>query len=458
MPRCFLPFLLALGISTCLSADSAPAAATGNSGRAYSFESARRPGTIDRVVSVLEVSGVLKSPGKDKVEQSKMGVNATLVYDERTLDVPETPTGPLRSVRHYDRTDATIDLAKGKLTPKLRDECRLIAVQVDDAKVTLFSPRARLTRDELDLIDLPASSLLLDCFLPQRPVAQGDNWTHDDDLVLAPFGLDRLAKQTLTSTLVKIDPDAAVMELSGRIDGAAGGVVTKIEVKGKYRFNRKTRRIDWFGLLVGEDRGVGHVGPGFKIAARLRTQIVPKDSSEPLSDKALAGLATRPTDELTQLVYAPEGGGWRFQHDRRWVETGRDRQLAFLRLIERGDFIAQCNVAAASVRPGKQATLEQFQDDIKQALGDDFREFVSASQKANEQNYRVLSVVARGTVSALPIEWHYYLVADEHGRQITFTFTVEGPLAERLGEMDRQMVASLRFDPPKVAAGEKTTR
>jgi len=249
------------------------------------------------------------------------------------------------------------------------------------------------------------------------------------------------------------------VELSGRIDGATGGVTTRIEVKGKYRFDRKTQRIDWFGLLVNEDRDVGHVGPGFDVVARLRMQITPRSASERLSDEALRGLPRAPSDALTQLVFGPRRGGWRFQHDRRWFSTGNDDQLAFLRLIERGDFIAQCNVAVLKpVEPGKQATLKQFQHDIKQALGDDFGEFVSAGQRANEQNYRVLRVVARGTVSGLPIEWHYYLVADEHGRQITFTFTVEGPLAQRLGDLDQQMVASLRFDQPDVAANEKATR
>jgi hypothetical protein len=247
--------------------------------------------------------------------------------------------------------------------------------------------------------------------------------------------------------------------MSGRIEGAISGVTTRIDVKGKYRFNRKTQRIDWFGLLVREDRDVGHVGPGVDAVARLRMQIEPRNRSEQLSAEALKNLPLRPSDKLTELVYVPQRGGWRFLHDRRWFSTGKDRQLGFLRFIEQGDFVAQCNVAAIEqVEPGKQATLEQFQQDIKQALGDDFGGFVSAGQKANERDYRVLRVVARGTVSGLPIEWHYYLVADKHGRQITFAFTVEGPLAKRLGELDRQIVASLRFDPPKIAAGDKKTR
>lgn len=452
-------FLLAAGICVWLSAGPETARAAGTPGATHTLRSARQAGSIDRVVSVLEVNGVLKTPRDGKTDQSKMAVNATMVYDERTLEMSRQPSGRLRSVRHYDRAEAKIDVDKGNLAPGLRGDRRLVAAQIEDAQVTLFSPQGQLTREELDLIDLPANSLLVDRLLPEGPVAQGETWAHDDDLVLSLFRLDRVAKQTLASTLTQIDEDAALIEMAGRIDGAVDGVPTRIDVKGKYRFDRKTRRIDWLGLLVHEDRDAGHVGPGLEVVARLRMQIAGRDGSERLADGALAGLALEPNDALTRLVFEPERGGWRMEHDRRWFTTHSDAQLAFLRLIERGDFIAQCNIAVLDpVEPGKQATLEQFQEDIRQALGDRLGEFVEAGQKANGQDYRVLRVVARGTVSELPIEWHYYLVADKHGRQVSFTFTVEGPLARQLGQMDQQMIASLRFDPPEVAAGEKTTR
>jgi hypothetical protein len=277
---------------------------------------------------------------------------------------------------------------------------------------------------------------------------------------LAAFGLERLAKNTVRSKLEKVDDDSAMITMSGRIEGATGGVTTRTEVKGKYRFNRKTKRIDWFAVLVHEDRDVGHIAPGLDVVARLRMQIVtePDKTAEQLTDEALADLPREPNDDLTRLVYEPEDGAWRFEHDRRWFLTGGDRRIAFLRFVDQGDFIAQCNVAEVDqVKPGKQATLEQFQEDIKAALGKDFGEFVSAGQRANEQDYRVLNVVVRGTTSGLPIEWHYYLVADKHGRQVTFTFTVEGPLVDRLGDLDKKIVASLRFAAPEVAMKKQAT-
>ena len=84
-------------------------------------------------------------------------------------------------------------------------------------------------------------------------------------------------------------------------------------------------------------------------------------------------------------------------------------------------------------------------------MGKQFGQFVNASQRASEKNYRVLHVVAEGLVSELPIQWHYYLIANEQGEQVVFTFTVEESLAERLGQSDRNLVGSFTFLDESVA-------
>ncbi len=65
-----------------------------------------------------------------------------------------------------------------------------------------------------------------------------------------------------------------------------------------------------------------------------------------------------------------------------------------------------------------------------------------------------------GQSSELPIRWIYYLIADEHGRQVTLTFTVEKTHVERLANADRAVVETLRFIEAEVAQrdGEKAKR
>jgi len=449
MPR---PLSLALVLTVLIpslaaSADKVPpAAGSRKTQQTYSFRSSRTAGSIDHVAAVLEVGGEAKFTNEDKIKRPEMSVLATLAYDERTLELPTTATGCLRSLRVYDRADAVIKVADNGVKPALREDRRVIGVKIDGAKTTLFSPQGSLIRDELDLIELPGNSLLLDGLLPERPVARGESWTHRNSLVAAMLGLDEVKTNDVRSTLGEVNDSSALMEMAGRVEGAVDGVTTRIEIKAKYRFDRNTRRIDWFGLLVHEDRDIGHVAQGLDVVARLKMQIEPRDQCERLADAAIEGLDLEPTDVATQLTCEPGEGGWRFSHDRRWYLIASDRDLTVLRMIDRGELVAQCNVGLLPrVEPGNQATLEQFQHDVKGALGKGFGQFLKASQQANDKDYRVLHVVAEGLVAELPIQWHYYLVADERGQQVVFAFAVETALAERLGQSDAEMIGSFTF-------------
>jgi hypothetical protein len=433
-----------------LTASSLPAA---EARKTCVLRSRRAPGSIDRVVAVLEVGGDLKFVDKDEVKRAKMSVASTVTYEEKTLALPTDNKDPWRSIRHYGKADAVIKVDRGGAKRALRADRRMIGVQIDGRSVTLFSPNGTLSREELDLIDTQGNSMLLDRLLPGGPVAQGDTWKHSKPLIAAILGLDEVGRSTVKSELSELSDTSAKIEMTGRVEGAVCGVSTRIALRAKYRFNRKTGRINWFGLLVKEDRDIGHVARGLDVVARLRMQIEPIKQSEKLSKAALAGMALEPNAKTTQLAYRSADGGWQFTHGRSWYVTDDEHDLAVLRLIDRGELVAQCNVAPLpKVKPGRQTTLAKFQEDIREALGDHFGEFVEAARRTGESNYRVLRVVVRGLVSDLPIQWNYYLIADEHGHQVAFTFTVEASLVERLGRADRELVDTLRFRAPEVAA------
>ncbi len=102
--------------------------------------------------------------------------------------------------------------------------------------------------------------------------------------------------------------------------------------------------------------------------------------------------------------------------------------------------------------------MEEFQDDVRRALGKSFGEVIEAGQSPNDANCRVFRVVvhgvyhatAPGNVPDIPMRWIYYLVSDSQGRQAALTFTVEQEAIERFADADKPMVRSLRFvDPAK---------
>jgi hypothetical protein len=414
----------------------------------YLLQSSRKVGQIDQVETLLEAGGDVTEVADGKVQPEKMSVVCKLKYQERTLETPASKGGCLRSVRYYDTTDAVVKVGQKALKPQLRPERRLIAAKIDAGKATLFSPRGPLSRDELELVEVQGNSLLLERFLPDRPVAVGDTWEHPAELMAVLLGLDHVAETDARSKLAKVTDTSAVMELSGRVEGAIYGVSTDVKLLAKYRFDRRRRRIDWFALLVKERRNSSPVIDGVDVVARVQVKIAPKASSAQLAEAALKGLPLQPSAELEQLSYQSDAGGWRFTHDRRWHVFRDLDDLAVLRMMDRGKLIAQCNVSPLpQLVRGDQITFDRFQSDIRQALDKTFGEFVEASQGGNDANYRVYRVVVRGEVSELPMQWNYYLVADKHGHQVVFAFTVEVDLVEQFGNADRELVGSLRFLP-----------
>src|SRR5262249_16324044 len=154
-----------------------------------------------------------------------------------------------------------------------RDSRRLIGASATNEELQLFSPRGPLTRDELDLVDLPGSTLLLEELLPKSAVSSGDRWQHPDNLLAMLLGLDAISQSEVYSVLTDVDDSAARMQIEGHVVGAVNGVSTELDIKGRYKFHLGCKRITWFAMLVDEKRSVGHVGPGADVTSKLQLTV-----------------------------------------------------------------------------------------------------------------------------------------------------------------------------------------
>jgi hypothetical protein len=268
----------------------------------------------------------------------------------------------------------------------------------------------------------------------------------------ALFGLDEVSKTNVQSRLKEVTDIVARFEIHGQVDGAIHGAPTQIELQGKYRFDLRSKRIDWLALLIKENRQSSLVADGLDVNSVLQLTVRPAGEVAELSDAALEKAAAnlKASPESTRLTYSSAGGHWQFMHDRRWYVFRDQPEVAVLRMLDRGEAVAQCNVSSLPVRPAdKLVALNEFQEDVRRALGKDFGEFVEAGQKVDDAEHRILRVVAEGKASEIPIQWIYYHVADKQGRQVAFTFTVEKSLLERFDDADKLLVQSLRFvEPP----------
>jgi hypothetical protein len=425
-------------------------AATKDTHRSYTLVSEREAGQIDRVAALMEVAGDFKEPPGGKEQRTRMSGVAHLVYDEMTL---QSDPNRLRSVRYYEKANSSAKFKDGSHSPTLGEGRRLVGVAIDPTSATLFALREPLTRDELEVIDIIGNSLLLDRLLPEGPVAIGDTWKPADGVAAALLGLDSLTRNDLRCVLKEVTDTVARLELSGSVEGPVNDTKARIEMKGKYRFDLRSKRIDWFAMLTKEDRGTSRVAVGFDVAVRFQMTIAPQSTSPELSKEKSAGMKVEPTSQGTQLRYESPQDHWEITYGRQWYLNSNDRENAILRLVKQGTMICQCNIASLPQRETEHlVSLEEYQGDVRKALGDNFGQFVNAKQWVDEAKHRVLRVVVNGVAHAkstdVPVCWIYYHVADPEGRQIALTFIVEQEVLERFAEADRALVASLQFAHP----------
>ncbi|HOM17836.1 MAG TPA: hypothetical protein PLQ00_10940, partial [Thermoguttaceae bacterium] len=245
-----------------------------------------------------------------------------------------------------------------------------------------------------------------------------------------------------------------LIEISGTVQGQTGGGQSAMVLKGKYRVDRATGRINWLGLALAERRTPGPVLRGVDITAKLSVQIGPSQEVPELSTDSLRDLPLEAKEDLLILAYQPPGKGWQILHSRSWHVNREENQTAVLGLFDQDQWVTQGTITLLPpLAQGQDVTLEQFQQDIRQALGKNFGEFVQAGQYPAPENMRMYRVVVHGKVISqsqgkpveTPMQWHYYRLADAQGRQAVFAFTLDPDQQDRLGQADKTLVESFRF-------------
>ena len=425
------------------------------SGEKHVISAHHQSGELARVQVDLQVGGDLKLvDDKGKPSTLPMSVVANLAYDEALLSL-DLAGKPTRSVRYYDDVRAVIKIDKGGEKPTIDPNRRLIvAERPAKGACQLYSPAEPLKREELDLIDVPGSSLVLEDLLPEEPVASGESWKITDATLAALLCLDAVSWCDASGILGEIKDGVAEIAVGGTLSGAVGGISTEIELKVKIKFDMTARRITQFAMLIKEKRAIGHVGPGLDTVAKVIINVSPIPHSQTLTATVLQSVPQATAPEQLALAYSPKGGQFRFQYDRRWYLTEDEPKLAVLRLVDRGELVAQCNISALP-KLEKAVPLAEFQRDVERTLGKNFGKFVAAGQTINEAGYAVFRVVVHGEVGGLPIEWIYYLVQDRAGHRVSLAFTLEQSLTDRFAATDRAIVSALALtDPPAPTAAK----
>ncbi len=398
---------------------------------------------LREVTAVLEARGELLLRGeKKKVERIAMEVKGELEYSEKLIS-----DDGQHAIRYYNKAEAQIRIGKGGVKPRLRDERRLIVAKNSD-RLRYRAPQGPIRRTELDLLRAQGDSLALAELLPTEAVAIGDTWTPTAGSWAKVMALDSVTQTDVEFTLSERESALAVIEFSGVLDGAVGGVATEIRLRGKMNVDSELNEITWFAISTKEKRAISAAEPGVEATGRLRVAIRPRAKNAKLADSAIAGLPTDVGPATRILELESEKIGFTLVHDPRWRLMIERPDVAILRMVEDGDVLAQCSISRLTARPvDKPFGLVEFQRDIQLALDKHFGQFIETQQYETESGQKVIRVTASGIVSEVPIHWIYFHLTDNHGERLSLAFTLDAKLVERFGGADRTLVNSLEIRP-----------
>jgi hypothetical protein len=406
----------------------------------------------------FEVGGeLIETDDEGQEVRTPMSVVANMAYEEQLVAWWDDASIASRSLRRYSEAQATIKKRDKGATFELADDQRVIVAKAATDSTALNGLTRRLTREQFDLIDLPGNSLLVDRLLPKREVSAGDSWDHDAETIAGLLDMNHIAICEVRSTVTGMDNRQVQIRMAGTVHGTVEGAATEIDVRGAYLYHLDEGRITKLNLALKELRKPGEVTPGLDVVAKLSLVAAPvlRKSPRPFDPELVEQAQELTTPELSELHVESPNRGYRFRHDAAWFVTGEHREHMSLRRLERDDFIAHCNITTLPARPvDKPMTLHEFEANVVKTLGDKLDKVEAATEWANEAGHQCLGVIATGKVEEVPMQWRYYMVADENQRPATISVTVEQSLLERFGDADRAIIDSMVLleDPTATAA------
>ena len=280
----------------------------------------------------------------------------------------------------------------------------------------------------MDLIDLPANSLLLDDLLPAAKKQPGDSWPIDHAALVGLLSLDAVAASDVRCELGPIHDQAANIRIAGGVQGAIGGVSTELNLDGTATFDLQHGRLTALRLTIHEKRSVGFVSPGLDVAAELKVEIAPLAGSDQLTAAVVneALNAERDIDGAPQPLLLRSTVGQFSSSQPRWHVTREDAALTVLRLVDRGELVAQCNISPLPALPGERAIwLRAISRRRGEIFGSHFGQFLSAAEGKTASGLRLLKLVVAGKASEVPIQWHALGHRPPGRDRVAVAFTME---------------------------------
>jgi hypothetical protein len=394
----------------------------------------------------LELAGKMVITQDGLKDTIRLDAKARHIFSERTLATADAL--PSRSARHYDEAVASVVVDIAKVNHTLPDNRRFVVAIRNSEGELCFSPSGPLTRDELDLVTEHFNPQCLAGLLPGKAVKVGDTWNVAPAVAQAACSFDGLVKHDLVGTLTASADGKATFTITGKAEGIEHGAKVALTITATGTFDLAAKRITALTWKQKDDREQGPVAPASEVNAivTLKREALAESSKE-LND---AALATVPKDEvpvaMTLLHYADPKSHYALTYPRDWHITGQTDQHLILRLLDKGEFIAQATVLTwKKADAGKHTSTDDFKKAVNATPGWSASRVLEDTETTSPDGRWLYRIVAEGKLDELPVVQSFSLVAGPQGDQAALTVAMKPEKAKAVGTRDRELLNALTF-------------
>jgi hypothetical protein len=403
------------------------------------------------VDSICRVELKMLFDGEIKVRQDakdlvlKQSAEATHEFVERGLEM-----GPgnllQRAARFYKVAQARLAIESAPRT--LRPERALVIAQRVHDQLTVYALAGLFTREEFELTE-HFDTLALPGVLPGKSTSVGETWKISNAAAQALCELDGLSAHDLVGKLESVKDGVANIGINGTASGIDLGAAVKIQVAATAAFDIKARRIASLDWKQHEERDQGPVSPALKAEVRTTVKRTPIAAADEVHDFALVKMPDKgkpPVEEMTQIQYADARGRFVLNYNRDWHLVGRTEDNVVLRLMDRGDFVAQVTVTAwKNADPGQHASPAEFKAAMAATPGWKQEKLEDEQEIKSDSKYWIYRLAAAGQFDGEEAVQYFYLVAGPDGDQTVLTFTMTPKQAQKLESRDVTLLRGLSY-------------
>lgn len=393
----------------------------------------------------LELSGKLIVTQEGAKESIRLEAKAKHLFAERTLAADGLPT---RSARYYEGAGASAVVGGEKVDRALPDDRRLVVAVRNSEGPFCFSPAGPLTRDELDLITEHFNPQCVAGLLPNKAVNIGDTWEVSPAAAQAACLFDGLLKNGLVGKLTAAVNGSATFTIEGVAEGIENGAKVALAVAATGTFDTAAKRVTALTWRQKDDRGQGPVAPASQVEVTvvLKREFLAAPTKE-LTDAALAAVPKGDAPAaMTALRHTDPKKRYELVYPRDWHITGQTDQHLILRLLDKGEFIAQSTLVAwTKAEPGKHTPAAEFKKAASASPGWTATKLLEDTETGSPDGRWLYRIVAEGKMEELPVVQSFNLLAGPQGDQVAVTFAMKPDKVKAVGGRDRELLNAIAF-------------